>query len=940
MLHSSSIARTPLLLLFLRTVASPAVPQVMAQPAADDFLPLTATVLVRDENTDPLDQTEVFAVNHEYGFTINATTGSEGEVTLEVMPGTWSFYALRNHGGMSSHPGKGYFLVSLDELFDAVSREVLLAPETIVTVNLVSEVFDFLARENYVGFVAEPYGRFIPARSCAVTSDVLELYTNTGLTASAFVASPRSSGEHLYFIQPAMPLASPFAIEVTNDNSAVLQFNAFDAEWHPTGYQVQLYSSDLSWAWSPSIADAPADQPTMRVAPGTYFMNRAVDAFDASSVRHRVGLHPETITVEVGETHPLYWGGPLVVESVRTTPRAAAAFSPACQLWHHMQDAFNNTITGTWNWNTGSMGPTIVVHYGASTSNPFEVYTAFCSKLLQEFDRSIEPTYEITWDFGTWGAGNVTGELYGQEERRQAIDETDALLSQSPRMDAARRQAMVDDYQQVAVAMEALIGVPVDYKLGVVSNIAHAGFEDEVQHGYKLEIGIDMVTPTGWAAGSGFNDHEAGHGRIHKPPCRFSYRREAYATLLGKKARSVLYGGPEHLKYLLGQHTLFLRHQHGQPLQSAGDYIETMQFITHYINTHYGWEPHRRMVLEWANAFRSIHSLLANGGFSSIESFAIVYSWLCSDNLGALFEAAGFDASAVRIDAGLILVRDYLGAFSETTIGIGVNRVETPRTSIPIELVATPHGGISEVDFTVSYDPSQAAVTAVYHRDVTDRPDWSMVVGTGTPGVVHVHLRGDESVSAPGSVAQINFRLLPDASGSLEFTLRDVTANGQPVATVDGSLGLPMTPLIGPFPTLAQAGVGAAYVSALWATGGAPPYQWEVVEDALPPGMELDPAGHIYGQPTTIGESLFRVQVTDDLGHVAHRWHTIVVGLAGDLDADGDVDIQDFTLLSDCMKGPAGGYTEGCEIADWNADRDVDLKDLSSFQVAFFPAAR
>ena len=61
----------------------------------------------------------------------------------------------------------------------------------------------------------------------------------------------------------------------------------------------------------------------------------------------------------------------------------------------------------------------------------------------------------------------------------------------------------------------------------------------------------------------------------------------------------------------------------------------------------------------------------------------------------------------------------------------------------------------------------------------------------------------------------------------------------------------------------------------------------------------------------------------------------------GDLDQDGDVDIDDFNTFAGCMAGPdVTTPPPGCDPtdfanADLNVDGDVDLGDFAAFQSAF-----
>jgi sulfatase modifying factor 1 len=55
----------------------------------------------------------------------------------------------------------------------------------------------------------------------------------------------------------------------------------------------------------------------------------------------------------------------------------------------------------------------------------------------------------------------------------------------------------------------------------------------------------------------------------------------------------------------------------------------------------------------------------------------------------------------------------------------------------------------------------------------------------------------------------------------------------------------------------------------------------------------------------------------------------------GDLDEDGDVDVEDFADLPGCLTGPGGGLGPGCAAFDFNDDDDVDLADFAAFQRVF-----
>ncbi len=55
----------------------------------------------------------------------------------------------------------------------------------------------------------------------------------------------------------------------------------------------------------------------------------------------------------------------------------------------------------------------------------------------------------------------------------------------------------------------------------------------------------------------------------------------------------------------------------------------------------------------------------------------------------------------------------------------------------------------------------------------------------------------------------------------------------------------------------------------------------------------------------------------------------------GDLDLDGDTDLDDFAIFAVCLSGSGQPVADGCEATDQDGDGDADLADFAPFQVTF-----
>ena len=139
---------------------------------------------------------------------------------------------------------------------------------------------------------------------------------------------------------------------------------------------------------------------------------------------------------------------------------------------------------------------------------------------------------------------------------------------------------------------------------------------------------------------------------------------------------------------------------------------------------------------------------------------------------------------------------------------------------------------------------------------------------------------------APGEQIELLFQAFaPSRAGIYDFQWQlyqqGVGSFGQMSANVSITVGdpgpPPSPPSIGGLSSLtAVKGIFFTYI--VTATGGTPPYSWQVATGTLPAGISLNPnTGALAGMPTLTGNSAVTVQVTDSKSQTAQKALTIAV---------------------------------------------------------------
>ncbi len=75
-----------------------------------------------------------------------------------------------------------------------------------------------------------------------------------------------------------------------------------------------------------------------------------------------------------------------------------------------------------------------------------------------------------------------------------------------------------------------------------------------------------------------------------------------------------------------------------------------------------------------------------------------------------------------------------------------------------------------------------------------------------------------------------------------------------------------------------------------------------------------------------------------DLFYAEEHFYLHVTPLLGDMDTDGDVDLDDYDAFTVCFSGSGQRFGDGCEQGDFDGDEDIDCVDWDGFRDAWTDA--
>ena len=233
--------------------------------------------------------------------------------------------------------------------------------------------------------------------------------------------------------------------------------------------------------------------------------------------------------------------------------------------------------------------------------------------------------------------------------------------------------------------------------------------------------------------------------------------------------------------------------------------------------------------------------------------------------------------AASRYFARLILWNSVAALIAIPALGQGTlslsSAITAPGSSAALNVLTLANGGVQPaiLRWTMQYPPDVTGIDVIPGPAAINAGK-TVTCSYGVSTATCLAWGDNATVMQDGAIATATFQISAASRNSaIAITnsvgsASDVQGNSLPISSAGGSIALLLPPTISCTPRGGPRVLNQYFAAQCSATGGVPPYNWQVSSGALPPGMSLSGQGasaQIVGTPTTAGVYRYIISAVD-----------------------------------------------------------------------------
>jgi hypothetical protein len=620
---------------------------------ASSFKLVNVTLTAKDWDGIAVRNAQVKAFSEDWGFRVPNfqynQTDANGNITLTLTVGNWSFFAWWGLDSISQNIGQGYFVASRYVVVNSNSFLTLQPNSSILTS---FSGLDDQPLQGDLRVVDSDHAPIIQSPTAGRTDQngKITLRVTGGVSYDILFSSQNSTTGYCLLQQKAKS-GSNLIVQASSTALAHLIFNVFDKNygagqaWFFVNYDYFNIGENTGLAPVNIAVYGKLDlysTPTLTTITPWITNGSWCYSFD-----------PYDYNLKAGVTATFNLGGPL---SLKLWTQESQT-----QTWLDLRDSFGNLLS--WFWNDGiTTEIPITLTKDAHTVFNGNITSSF-SSLGVTYSTTSSPTYQINLDMGPYGTYSLTGTLLSNDTLLPTTTiHTEHLNVIVPNVGGQ----VTDRFNTMAALLEQTYQIEsasleedlttrstVRFQIDVIAGVAGSNFVG-MAIGFCLGSSY-LAIPSTFI---GVESHELGHVFQLSPPVSppgyyiTSWYGEPYATLIGNLAIEQIFG--DSLAFFdRGAHDNFLLYLQTKALNDK--LIENIQFVLYYIESEYGLHVFKGFNQMWTKETTAVN-LLLNRGFSTDEAIVTALSFSSGDNLSWIFNLAGLNISENHVAQGMAIL--------------------------------------------------------------------------------------------------------------------------------------------------------------------------------------------------------------------------------------------------------------------------------------------